>query len=61
MTAWLGGCFRASDSETIDSHDAFTKAVAKVVAYLKTDAAKAADDKQFEVFKMLADEAEKGG
>ena len=50
---------RQSDSDTIDSHDDFTKAVAKVVAYLKTDAAKAADDKQFEVFKRLADEAEK--
>lgn len=50
---------RQSDSDTIASHEDFTKAVAKVVAYLKTDAAKAADDKQFEVFKRLADEAEK--
>ena len=50
---------RQSDSDTIANHDDFTKAVAKVVAYLKTDAAKAADDKQFEVFKRLADEAEK--
>lgn len=50
---------RQKDSETIDSHSDFTKVVAKVVAYLKTDASLATDDDQFEVFKMLASEAEK--
>jgi len=50
---------RASNNEDIASHADFAKTVARVVAYLKTDAAKSADDEQFEVFKMLASESEK--